>query len=308
MVIGMILKKIRYIIAGICLLGLIVGTASAVTVAFDKTEYRVNDTAKVTVTGATDGTVFSINLTTYNQVAPDQKFSYQTGNISIPFSVAVRDATATASSENSTYNTITVGRWNNMGVYEEFTRSDPSANRTFKRSTTYQSMDGGILFGRWAGTAAPGSSKVTSTFQFTGTKVSGPADFTLTANAVSAPSATGYLEVRAGDAVAYAGWISVGTPTMTASPSSEGGSGSDDSGGSGSVTTGTTSGGSGSGSGTTVTTVAGGTTTTTTVTTTNSSAVTTTVATTTTKPAGLPFAFIAVLGIGVAALLACRRR
>src|SRR5659263_136686 len=145
----MILKKIWSIIAGICLLGLIIGTASAVTVAFDKTEYRVNDTAKVTVTGATDGTVFSINLTTYNQVTPDQKYSYQTGNISIPFSVAVRDATATASSENSTYNTITVGRWNNMGVYEEFTRSDPSANRTFKRSTTYQSMDGGIFFGRW---------------------------------------------------------------------------------------------------------------------------------------------------------------
>ncbi|MEN6517169.1 MAG: hypothetical protein ABFC38_03125 [Methanospirillum sp.] len=306
----MISKKIWYIIAGICLLSLIVGTASAVTVAFDKTEYRVNDTAKVTVTGAADGTVFSINLTTYNQVAPDQKFSYQTGNISIPFSVAVRDATATASSENSTYNTITVGRWNNVGVYEEFTRSDPSANRTFKRSTTYQSMDGGIFFGRWAGTAAPGSSKVTSTFQFTGTKASGPADFTLTANAVSAPSATGYLEVRAGDAVAYAGWISMVTSTTTASPTSEGGSGSDDSGGSGSVTTGTTSSGSGSGSasGTTVTTVAGGTNTTTTVTATNSSAGATTVATTTAKPAGMPFAFIVVLGIGVAALLACRRR
>lgn len=307
----MTMKKIWYLIAGICLLGLIAGTASAVTVAFDKTEYRVNDTATATVTGATDGTVFSINLTTYNQVAPGQTYSYQTGNISIPFSVAVRDATATASSENSTYNTITVGQWKNDGVYEEFTRSDPSANKSFKRSTTYQSMNGGIFFGRWVGTAAPESSIVTSTFQFTGTKAGGPANFTLTANAISTPSASGYLEIRAGDTVAYAGWISLVTPTMTASPTSADGSGSGDSdGGSGTVTTRTTTNGSGSGSssGTTVTTVAGDSNPTPTVTITESGTAAPTVATTTAKPAGLPFTFIALLGLGLAGLLVCRRR
>ncbi|ACL15722.1 hypothetical protein [Methanosphaerula palustris] len=325
--------KIWYMIAVLCLVCMLAGPVSALSITSDKHSLKSGENLTVNVSGMTNGTFFDLKVTNHQEIQSLANV-FGNSNITIPFEIS--GAAFTISETNTTENSVTIGEYEiqpgeikEEGQYHEMSYNGSSVNGLFSHNNTLNEIVEGTVITKWVATPMAGAKIVTSTAELNGTKVDGPENFDLNTSAYSANPATIDVEILANDTIAYKDtfFLEQGTlpaiiPTLIPGGSSASGS-NDYTGATWTATpvannttanmtanvtpvisvtppVSTTTGQPGevvTSTGTKIT-----------ETTTDLSGAATTANTSTTQPAGAPFALITLIGLGLACLMIHNRR
>lgn len=199
--------KIWYMIMALCLVCLLAGSASALSITTDKQALKSGENITANVSEMTNGTTFHMKVTIDQQITSAGNVSGDF-NVTIPFKIS--GGNFTLSEMNTTENSVTIGEneiqpgeIQGEGLYHEMTWSGSSVNGLFSRTNTSSEIAEGTMNVRWVVTPMPGAKIVTSVVEINGTKVAGPDNFVLNTRSNSINPSTINVEILANDTVAY---------------------------------------------------------------------------------------------------------
>lgn len=223
-----------YLSVLVLVLSLVPG-AGAVAVTVTPDQIGEGDQVSIGITGLSDNSTFSLRIEGTFAVSPGGAFSFETGNLVMPF--GLRDGSLSATLQNTATNVLTVRKGDT-----EVRKVGSSQGGVFSTSETGSIPAGTYDLISLSGTAAPGADTIVAGLTLQGKK-SGPDDSVITFLVQGVSGGRIAVAVTVDGETALSRTIVIGdtvTPTPTATATSSGGGGGG--GTSGGITT---SGGSG---------------------------------------------------------------
>lgn len=192
------MKPVFSLCAVATLVCLLVVGAGAVTVTVDKHDYTSGETISARVVGMNDGTAYSMRVTVDQSMKAGIPSAFGNTNVTWPF--AHRTDSFNVTNVNTTQNAVIIEHWWPPETGKGHERADfngTSVNGVFTRTFIYENDQTGNYTSRWIATPIAGAPIVTSIFTINGTKLQGPANFTVDSSIATLNPAVAWVEIWA---------------------------------------------------------------------------------------------------------------